>query len=204
VVAITGRAESSLAKIADVHLDARVDKEACPNNLAPTASTTAALALSDALAIAVMDARGFGAEDFARSHPGGALGRRLLTYVRDVMRTGDTVPRVGIDATVADALFEITAKRMGMTAVVDAEQHVAGIFTDGDLRRVLGREGDFRSLKLADVMTRAPRVIGADDLAVVAVDLMERHRISQMLVTDKAGMLIGALNTYDLLAAKVI
>jgi len=204
VIAITGRAESSLAKIADVHLDARVDKEACPNNLAPTASTTAALALSDALAIAVMDARGFGAEDFARSHPGGALGRRLLTYVRDVMRTGDTVPRVGIDATVADALFEITAKRMGMTAVVDAEQHVAGIFTDGDLRRVLGREGDFRSLKLADVMTRAPRVIGADDLAVVAVDLMERHRISQMLVTDKAGMLIGALNTYDLLAAKVI
>jgi len=204
VIAITGRSESSLAKIADVHLDARVDKEACPNNLAPTASTTAALALSDALAIAVMDARGFGAEDFARSHPGGALGRRLLTYVRDVMRTGDTVPSVGIDATVADALFEITAKRMGMTAVVDADQHVAGIFTDGDLRRVLSREGDFRALKLADVMTRAPRVIGADDLAVVAVDLMERHRISQMLVTDKAGMLIGALNTYDLLAAKVI
>lgn len=204
VIAITGRSESSLAKVADVHLDARVDKEACPNNLAPTASTTAALALSDALAIAVMDARGFGAEDFARSHPGGALGRRLLTYVRDIMRTGDSVPRIGVDATVADALFEITAKRMGMTAVVDAEQHVAGIFTDGDLRRVLSREGDFRTLKLVDVMTRAPRVIGPDNLAVAAVDLMERHHISQMLVTDEAGVLIGALNTYDLLEAKVI
>jgi arabinose-5-phosphate isomerase len=197
VIAITGRAESSLAKVADVHLDARVDKEACPNNLAPTASTTAALALSDALAIAVM-------EDFARSHPGGSLGRRLLTYVRDVMRTGASVPRVGVDATVAEALFEITAKRMGMTAVVDAGQHVVGIFTDGDLRRVLGREGDFRALKLLDVMTRSPRVIGPDDLAVAAVDLMERHHISQMLVTDETGVLIGALNTYDLLEAKVI
>jgi arabinose-5-phosphate isomerase len=204
VIAITGRAESSLAKVADVHLEARVDKEACPNNLAPTASTTAALALTDALALAVMDARGFGAEDFARSHPGGTLGRRLLTYVRDVMRTGDAVPRIGIEATVAEALFEITAKRMGMTAVVDAEQHVAGIFTDGDLRRVLSRPGDFRALKLAEVMTRAPRVIGPDHLAVAAVDVMEKNRINQMLVTDAAGLLIGALNTNDLLAAKVI
>ncbi len=203
VIAMTGRADSSLAKIADVHLDARVDKEACPNNLAPTASTTAALALSDALALAVMDARGFGAEDFARSHPGGTLGRRLLTHVRDLMRTGDAVPRIGLEASVADALFEITAKRMGMTAVIEAGR-VVGIFTDGDLRRVLSREGDFRTLRLSDVMTRSPRTISADAMAVAAVDLMEKHRISQLLVTDADGRLIGALNTYDLLDAKVI
>jgi len=204
VIAITGRPESSLARVADVHLDAAVDKEACPNNLAPTASTTAALALSDALALAVMDARGFGAEDFARSHPGGALGRRLLTHVRDVMRTGDKVPQVGVDATVAEALMEITAKRMGMTAVVNAERHVEGIFTDGDLLRVLSREGDVRTLKLATVMTRSPRVIGPDDLAVAAVDIMERHHINRMLVVDASGTLIGALDTHDLLEAKVI
>ena len=203
VIAMTGRPDSSLAKVADVHLNARVDKEACPNNLAPTASTTAALALSDALALAVMDARGFSAEDFARSHPGGALGRRLLTHVRDLMRTGDTVPQIGVEASVADALFEITAKRMGMTAVIEAGR-VVGIFTDGDLRRVLSREGDFRSLRLADVMTRSPRTIEADAMAVTAVDLMEKHRISQLLVTDADGRLIGALNTYDLLDAKVI
>jgi arabinose-5-phosphate isomerase len=203
VVAMTGRPGSSLAKIADIHLDAGVDKEACPNNLAPTASTTAALALSDALALAVMDARGFGAEDFARSHPGGALGRRLLTHVRDLMRTGEAVPQIGADASVADALFEITAKRMGMTAVVEAGR-VVGIFTDGDLRRVLERSGDFRALKLAEVMTRAPHTVEADAMAVNAVDLMEKHRISQLLVTDAEGRLVGALNTYDLLDARVI
>jgi len=204
LVAITGHPDSTLAQLADVHLYAGVEKEACPLNLAPTASTTAALALGDALAVAVLDARGFSAEDFARSHPGGALGRRLLTYVRDVMRTGDDVPRVPVSATVRDALFQITAKRMGMTAIVNAQQQVMGIFTDGDLRRVLERPGDFRDLSIEAVMTRAPRTIGPDQLAVEAVELMERHRINQMLVTDQHGQLIGALNTHDLLSTKVI
>ncbi|MCL4659780.1 KpsF/GutQ family sugar-phosphate isomerase [Burkholderia multivorans] len=204
LIAITGRAESSLGTLADVNLNAAVSKEACPLNLAPTASTTAALALGDALAVAVLDARGFGSEDFARSHPGGALGRRLLTYVRDVMRTGDDVPYVGLDATLSDTLFQITAKRMGMTAVVDTNRKVAGIFTDGDLRRVLARDGDFRRLPIADVMTREPRTIGADHLAVEAVELMERHRINQMLVVDADGVLIGALNMHDLFSKKVI
>ncbi|HLX01376.1 MAG TPA: arabinose 5-phosphate isomerase KdsD [Trinickia sp.] len=204
LIAITGRPESSLAKLADVHLNAGVSKEACPLNLAPTASTTAALALGDALAVAVLDARGFGADDFARSHPGGALGRRLLTYVRDVMRTGDQVPKVLDHASVRDALFQLTAKRMGMTAIVDEHDRVEGIFTDGDLRRVLERTGDFRDLPIAEVMTRAPRTIGADHLAVEAVELMERHRINQMLVVDEAGKLIGALNMHDLFSKKVI
>jgi arabinose-5-phosphate isomerase len=204
LIAITGRPESSLARLADVHLNARVEKEACSLNLAPTASTTAALALGDALAVAVLDARGFGADDFARSHPGGALGRRLLTYVGDVMRTGDQLPKVSVGATVRDALFQLTAKRMGMTAIVDAHERVEGIFTDGDLRRVLEKTGDFRDLPIADVMTRAPRTIGADHLAVEAVELMERHRINQMLVVDAAGTLIGALNMHDLFSKKVI
>jgi len=204
LIAMTGRPESSLGKLADVNLNAAVAKEACPLNLAPTASTTAALALGDALAVAVLDARGFGSEDFARSHPGGALGRRLLTYVRDVMRTGDEVPTVTLDATLSDALFQITAKRMGMTAVIGRDRQVAGIFTDGDLRRVLERDGDFRKLPIADVMTRQPRTIGPDQLAVEAVELMERHRINQMLVVDAAGALIGALNMHDLFSKKVI
>jgi arabinose-5-phosphate isomerase len=173
-------------------------------NLAPTASTTAALALGDALAVAVLDARGFGRDDFARSHPGGALGRRLLTYVSDVMRTGDQVPKVTPEATVRDALFQLTAKRMGMTAIVDSEDRVKGIFTDGDLRRVLERDGDFRALTIASVMTADPRTIGPDHLAVEAVELMERHRINQMLVVDEAGKLIGALNMHDLFSKKVI
>ncbi|KVQ67138.1 arabinose 5-phosphate isomerase KdsD [Burkholderia territorii] len=204
LIAITGRAESSLGTLADVNLNAAVSKEACPLNLAPTASTTAALALGDALAVAVLDARGFGSEDFARSHPGGALGRRLLTHVRDVMRSGDDIPRVGLDATLSDALFQITAKRLGMTAVVGADGRVAGIFTDGDLRRVLARDGDFRTLPIVDVMTREPRTIGPDHLAVEAVELMERHRINQMLVVDANGVLIGALNMHDLFSKKVI
>lgn len=204
LIAMTGRPESSLARLADVHLNAGVAKEACPHNLAPTASTTAALALGDALAVAVLDARGFGADDFARSHPGGALGRRLLTYVRDVMRTGEQVPKVPAAATVRDALFQLTAKRMGMTAIVDEGDRVVGIFTDGDLRRVLERTGDFRELPIAGVMTRAPRTIAADHLAVEAVELMERHRINQMLVVDERGTLIGALNMHDLFSKKVI
>lgn len=204
LISITGRPQSSLAKLADVHLNAGVSKEACPMNLAPTASTTAALALGDALAVAVLDARGFGADDFARSHPGGALGRRLLTYVRDVMRTDDQVPKVTGSATVRDALFQLTAKRMGMTAIVDEQNRVEGIFTDGDLRRVLEKVGDFRDLPIASVMTRGPRTIGPDHLAVEAVELMERHRINQMLVVDDAGTLIGALNMHDLFSKKVI
>ena len=204
LIAITGRAESSLGTLADVNLNAAVSKEACPLNLAPTASTTAALALGDALAVAVLDARGFGSEDFARSHPGGALGRRLLTHVRDVMRSGDDVPSVGLDATLSDALFQITAKRLGMTAVVDADGKVVGIFTDGDLRRVLARDGDFRTLSITEVMTRDPRTIEPDHLAVEAVELMERHRINQMLVVDVDGALIGALNMHDLFSKKVI
>ncbi len=204
LIAMTGRPASSLAQLADVHLNAGVEKEACPLNLAPTASTTAALALGDALAIAVLDARGFGADDFARSHPGGALGRRLLTYVHDVMRTGDQVPKVVEGATVRDALFQLTDKRMGMTAIIDANERVTGIFTDGDLRRVLERVGDFRELPINSVMTHSPRTIGPDHLAVEAVELMERHRINQMLVVDAAGKLIGALNMHDLFSKKVI
>ncbi|HEY1609205.1 MAG TPA: arabinose 5-phosphate isomerase KdsD [Paraburkholderia sp.] len=204
LIAITGKPGSSLAQLADVHLNAAVAKEACPLNLAPTASTTAALALGDALAVAILDARGFGPDDYARSHPGGALGRRLLTYVRDVMRTGDQVPIVTPTATVRDALFQLTAKRMGMTAIVDDNGRVKGIFTDGDLRRVLERSGDFRELSIASVMTPGPRTIGPDQLAVEAVELMERHRINQMLVVDDAGKLIGALNMHDLLSTKVI
>ncbi|MGN6651752.1 arabinose 5-phosphate isomerase KdsD [Trinickia sp.] len=204
LIAMTGRPESTLAKLSDVHLNAGVKKEACPLDLAPTASTTAVLALGDALAMAVLDARGFGADDFARSHPGGALGRRLLTYVRDVMRTGDQLPKVGASASVRDALFQLTAKRMGMTAIVDELGHVEGIFTDGDLRRVLERTGDCRDLPIGAVMTRAPRSIGPDHLAVEAVELMERHRINQMLVVDPDGKLIGALNMHDLFSKKVI
>lgn len=204
LIAVTGNAASSLAQLADVHLDGAVGKEACPMNLAPTASTMAALAIGDALAVAVLDARGFGPEDFARSHPGGALGRRLLTYVRDIMRTDDQIPRVGATANVHDALFEITAKRLGMTAVVDDDGHVIGIFTDGDLRRVLERATDLRSLQICDVMTPSPQTIAPDHLAVEAVRLMETYRVSQMLVVDATGMLIGALNMHDLFRAKVI
>jgi arabinose-5-phosphate isomerase len=204
LIAMTGNPASSLAHLADVHLDSAVGKEACPMNLAPTASTTAALALGDALAIAVLDARGFGPDDFARSHPGGALGRRLLTYVRDVMRTGDQIPKVDANASVHDALFEITAKRLGMTAVIDEQQHVVGIFTDGDLRRILERSSDLRALRLRDVMTTAPRSIGPDHLAAEAVQQMERYKVNQMLVVEPAGVLIGALNMHDLFSAKVI
>jgi arabinose-5-phosphate isomerase len=204
LIAMTGRPESSLAKIADVHLNSGVSKEACPMNLAPTASTTAALALGDALAVAVLEERGFGPDDFARSHPGGALGRRLLTYVHDVMRTGDQLPSVKPDETVRDALFQLTAKRMGMTAIVDEESRVKGIFTDGDLRRVLERDGDFRNLSIGSVMTPHPRTIGPDRLAVEAVELMERYRINQLLVVDEAGRLVGALNMHDLFSKKVI
>ena len=204
LIAITGNPASKLAQLADIHLDAHVDKEACPLNLAPTASTTATLALGDALAVAVLDASGFREEDFARSHPGGALGRRLLTHVRDVMRTGEQIPVVQANCSLVAALLEITAKGIAMTAVVDSEQHLLGVFTDGDLRRLLERLHNFSDVNIADVMHKNPRTIGADKLAVEAVKLMETHRINQLLVTDEHGKLVGALHIHDLTRAKVI
>ncbi|MBX6318882.1 KpsF/GutQ family sugar-phosphate isomerase [Pigmentiphaga sp.] len=203
LIAITGNPDSELAQLADLHLDASVPQEACPMNLAPTASTTTALALGDALAVACLEARGFGPEDFARSHPGGALGRRLLTHVRDVMRTGRDVPTVQVTASVTDALEEITRKSMGMTAVLDGERLV-GIFTDGDLRRLIEREGDIRHLTVVAGMTRNPLYIGPDALATEAAALMDENRKNQLLVLDASGKLVGALHTHDLMAAKVL
>jgi arabinose-5-phosphate isomerase len=204
LVAMTGNPASELARQADVHLDVSVAQEACPMNLAPTASTTAALALGDALAVACLEARGFGPEDFARSHPGGALGRRLLTHVRDVMRQGDALPRVQPEATLSRALEEMSAKRMGMTVIVDARNKPLGIFTDGDLRRLIERHGDIRGLKISDGMTRAPHTVPPDALAVVAAQQMDELRVSQMLVLDEEGVLIGAIHMHDLMAAKVV
>jgi len=204
LISLTGKPQSSLAREADVHLNGAVDKEACPLGLAPTTSTTAALALGDALAVALLDAKGFGEEDFARSHPGGALGRRLLTHVRDIMRAGDRVPAVGADASLAAAVLEISRKGLGMTAVVDEARRVLGIYTDGDLRRTLEKNLDFKSTSIRDVMSKHPRTIGPDALAVAAVQLMEQHNISQMLVVDADQKLVGAFNIGDLLHAKVI
>jgi arabinose-5-phosphate isomerase len=204
LIAMTGNASSSLAGWADVHLDVKVDKEACPLNLAPTASTTATLALGDALAVAMLDAHGFREEDFARSHPGGALGRRLLTHVRDVMRTGDAVPLVSPDTRLTTALLEITKKGLAMTAVVDQDQRVLGVFTDGDLRRLMEKVQDFSQIRIADVMHKNPRTVRAEQLAVEAVELMETHRINQLLVADESGKLVGALHIHDLTRAKVI
>ena len=203
LVAITGNPASSLAREADAHLDAGVAEEACPLNLAPTASTTAALAMGDALAVALLDARNFNAEDFARSHPGGRLGRRLLTHVRDIMRPVAEVPRVGEHATVAEAVLAISRGGMGMTAVVTEALAVVGIFTDGDLRRALEKVADLRGTPVTQVMTRNPRSIGPDRLAAETAQMMEEHKISQILVVDN-GALVGALNTHDLFRAKVI
>ncbi|TNF59146.1 MAG: KpsF/GutQ family sugar-phosphate isomerase [Burkholderiales bacterium] len=207
LVAITGRPGSTLGRHADVVLDAAVDKEACPHNLAPTASTTAQLAMGDALAVALLDARGFRADDFARSHPGGALGRKLLTHVRDVMRQGEAVPRVPAGASLMDLMREMSAKGLGASAVVDDQGLVLGIFTDGDLRRLIERSdgpADLRSLRAADVMHRDPRTVRADDLAVSAAELMEAHRVTSVLVVDAQGRLCGAMNSNDLMRAKVI
>ena len=204
LVAITGGMQSTLAQHADAVLDSSVAKEACPLNLAPTASTTAQLAMGDALAVALLDARGFKAEDFARSHPGGSLGRKLLTHVRDVMRTGDAVPRVLASTAFTDVMREMSAKGLGAAAVVDAAGKPVGIFTDGDLRRLIERGVDLRALTAHNVMHPAPRTVSADGLAVDAVELMELHSITSVLVTDAAGVLIGALNTNDLMRAKVI
>jgi arabinose-5-phosphate isomerase len=204
LIAMTGDRMSTLAQLANVHLDVHVDKEACPLNLAPTASTTVTLALGDALAVTLLDARGFQEDDFARSHPGGALGRRLLTHVRDVMRSGDAIPAVRPDVSLTQALLEITRKGMAMTAVVDEAFRAVGVFTDGDLRRLIENVQDFTRLSIADVMHSDPRTIGPDQLAVEAVELMEQFRINQLLVADTDGKLVGALHIHDLTRAKVI
>ena len=204
LIALTGSAVSALAQAADAHLDVGVPQEACPHNLAPTASTTAALVMGDALAVALLQARGFSADDFARTHPGGSLGRRLLLHVEDIMRRGDALPRVGVDTLVAEGLLEMTRKGLGMTAVLDDEQHVVGIFTDGDLRRALDRRIDVHSARMRQVMTPGGRSIGARELAAAAAQLMELHRVTALLVTDAERRLIGALNVHDLLRAGVV
>lgn len=205
VIAITGNARSTLAVESDVHLDAAVEKEACPMNLAPTASTTAVLALGDALAVALLEARGFGSDDYAMHHPGGALGRKLLLHVSDIMHTGDRLPSVGVDATLKEAIIEMSRKNLGMTAIVDAEGRVAGLFTDGDLRRTLEKHEDIRGLKVAAVMTRNPRSIGPSRLAAEAAQVMQSHHVSgRLLVVDETGLLVGALHVDDLLRAGVI
>jgi len=204
LIAITGGAASSLARHADVVLDSAVAQEACPLNLAPTASTTAQLAMGDALAVVLLDARGFKAEDFARSHPGGSLGRRLLTHVRDVMRAGDAIPAVGPDATFGDLMREMSAKGLGAAAIVDADRRVLGIFTDGDLRRKIEAGMELRTTHARDVMTASPATIRDELLAAEAVVLMEARRITTVLVVDAQGVLVGALNTNDLMRAKVI
>ena len=205
VIAMTGRPQSTLAGEADVHLDVAVPVEACPLKLAPTSSTTASLAMGDALAVALLEARGFTADDFARSHPAGALGRRLLLHITDVMHVGDDVPKVAPDATISEALMEMSRKRLGMTAVVDGDDRLLGLYTDGDLRRSLDdAQVDLRATRIDAVMTRTPRTIDADALAVEAAQLMEAHQINALLVTSGDGRLVGALNIHDLLRARVV
>ena len=204
LIAMTGGLTSSLAKHADVVLDSSVDKEACPLNLAPTASTTAQLALGDALAMALLDARGFKPEDFARSHPGGSLGRRLLTHVADVMRAGDQVPRVTPQASFSELMREMSHKGLGASAIVDDAGRPVGIFTDGDLRRLIEKGQDLRALSAGEVMHAQPRTIRQSALAVEAAEMMEQHRVTSILVVDDVGVLCGALNSNDLMRAKVI
>ncbi len=205
VIAMTGKPASTLAQESDVHLDVSVPAEACPLALAPTSSTTACLAMGDALAVALLEARGFTADDFARSHPSGSLGRRLLLHITDVMHSGEDVPRVVPEATLSEALVEMSRKRLGMTAVVDAQDRLQGLFTDGDLRRTLDDQAlDVRTATIAQVMTRQPRTIAADQLAVEAARMMETHKISGLIVVDDAGRVVGALNVHDLLRARVV
>ncbi len=204
LIAMTGSPDSALARWADVHLSTSVEREACPMNLAPTASTTAALALGDALAVAVLEARNFSPDDFARSHPGGALGRRLLTQVRDIMHVGDELPRIGPLAPLAEAIVEISRKRLGITGVIDADGRLVGTLTDGDLRRLLMAGDDIRALRVDAVMTPDPTRVHPDMLAAEAVYLMEQKRIGQLLVVDEDERLIGALNFQDMLAARVV
>ena len=205
IIAMTGREASSLAREADIHLDISVPAEACPLALAPTSSTTASLAMGDALAVALLEARGFTADDFARSHPAGALGRRLLLHITDVMHAGDDVPRIGREASSSEALVEMSRKRLGMTAIVDGDGRLLGLYTDGDLRRSLDDEAvDLRATRIAAVMTRAPRTIGADALAAEAAQMMETHKINALLVLDAQQRVVGALNIHDLLRARVV
>ena len=204
VIAITGNPQSTMAQHATLWLDSAVDKEACPLNLAPTASTTAQLALGDALAVALLDARGFRAEDFARSHPGGTLGRKLLTHVSDVMRSGDAIPKVLPQASFSALMREMSVKGLGAAAVVDEHNHVLGIFTDGDLRRLVEQGADLRGKTAQEVMHSSPRSIEMHSLAVDAAELMERHSITSVLVLDADGRLCGMLNSNDLMRAKVI
>jgi arabinose-5-phosphate isomerase len=204
LIAMTGGRDSTLARHADIVLDSSVEKEACPLNLAPTASTTAQMALGDALAVALLDARGFGAEDFARSHPGGVLGRKLLTLVSDVMRSGDDVPRVSPTASVGELMRAMSAEGFGAAVVVELDGRAAGIFTDGDLRRLIEAGKDLRTPKAADIMHRSPHTIRVDALAVEAAELMEQHGITRLFVVDAQGLIVGALNTNDLMRAKVI
>jgi arabinose-5-phosphate isomerase len=204
LVAMTGRADSTLARHADFVLSSAVEEEACPLNLAPTASTTAQLALGDALAVALLDARGFREEDFARSHPGGSLGRRLLLHVDEVMRTGDDLPSVGLDTPLSAGLLEMSRKGLGMTTIVDDARRVIGVFTDGDLRRALDTLVDVHATRMRDVMTANPKMARPRMLAAEAVHLMETHRITALPVVDDAGTLVGALNVHDLLRAGVM
>jgi arabinose-5-phosphate isomerase len=204
LIAFTGNPSSALARVATVHLDIGVPAEACPLNLAPTASTTAALAVGDALAVALLKARGFTEEDFARSHPAGSLGRRLLLHVKDVMRVGVDVPKVLGPTTLAEGLLEVTRKGLGMTAIVDDADHVLGVFTDGDLRRALDRAADLRTTRMDEVMTRNAKTVRANSLAAEAVHLMETHRITALVVVDADDTVVGALNVHDLLRAGVV
>jgi arabinose-5-phosphate isomerase len=204
LIALTGAPQSSLAKLADAHLDTSVEKEACPLNLAPTTSTTVALAMGDALAVALLDARGFQAEDFQRSHPGGRLGRKQLMHVSEVMRSFDETPKISIASSLQDALLEMTAKHMGMVVTLDLNNQVAGIFTDGDLRRLLEKSTNLDGLTLKNAITSMPRTIPPELLAEEAIEMMEKYRINHLVVTDNKGALLGALNLHDLFAAKVI
>lgn len=204
LISMSGNEESPMADLSDVHLCVKVEKEACPLNLAPTASTTACIALGDALAVALLEMRGFGEDDFARSHPGGALGRRLLTFVNNIMRVDDNVPFVKSGASLTNALVKMSEKRMGMTAIVDDAHKVLGVLTDGDVRRLFEKGVDVRSLSINDVMHANPRTIKSDVLAVSAVDLMQTHQITHLLVVDDDNTLVGALNIHDLFAAGVM
>ncbi|HEC16592.1 MAG TPA: KpsF/GutQ family sugar-phosphate isomerase [Sedimenticola sp.] len=204
LIAMTGRPDSNLAREADVHIDVSVEQEACPLNLAPTSSTTATLAMGDAMAIALLEARGFTEEDFARSHPGGTLGRRLLLHIGDIMHTGAAIPRVNVKAALPQALIEMTNKGLGMTAAIDDQGRLAGIFTDGDLRRTLDRGLDIRQCKLADVMTTGCTTARPNQLAAEALQIMEEKKINALLVLDEEQRLIGALNMHDLLRAGVV
>ena len=204
LIAMTGNPKSKLAELSDAHLDVSIEKEACPLNLAPTTSTTVSLVMGDALAVVLLDTKNFSADDFARSHPGGSLGQRLLTHVRDVMRVGEDVPRTNINAPLKEALIEISKKRLGMTVIVNETNQVLGIFTDGDLRRLLEKTLDLESVQLKDVITKNPKTISKNILVAQAVEMMERFRINHLVIATEDGQLEGALNLHDLLTSKII